>query len=97
MFKEGLGQKKVLFGSQRGRTANGQTATSGFPALPAPERQISGFLPASGSIENQTDSDSSLLPHLARFLARLAHNSFNILLAHQSLAGTSFSEAILQN
>ena len=33
--------------------------------------QISGLLPAFGSIENQTDSDFFLLPHLAHFVARL--------------------------
>ena len=71
MFKEGLGQNKVLFGSQRGRTTNGQTAIAGSLTLPAPGRQISGFLPASDSIENQIDSDPSILPHLACFVARL--------------------------
>ena len=62
---------------------NSQTANAGSPTLPAPGRLISGHLPASGPLENQTDSDSSLSPLpcrlawrvfkriLMRFLARL--------------------------
>ena len=72
MVKERLGWNKVLFSSQRGRTANDSIhQNAGSSTLPAPGRQISGLLPASGFIENQTDSDSSLSPHLARFVARL--------------------------
>ena len=42
---------------------------AGSPALPVPGKQISDYLPASGS-RKRTDSDFSLSPHLARFLAR---------------------------
>ena len=72
MIRGETGRDKVLFSFQRGRTANGRTAIAGSPALPAPGRQISGYLPASGSLENQTDSDtfpsrtSSYLPHIFR-------------------------------
>ena len=69
MFKKELDQNKVLFDSQQHQTANGQIVTTGFPTLSALRRQISGLLLAAGSIENQTDSNSSLLPHLARFVA----------------------------
>ena len=51
---------------------------AGSPTLPAPGRQISGYPPASGSRTTLTRIPpcrlffvaSSLLPHLARFLAR---------------------------
>ena len=63
---------RCCFSSQRDRTTNGSIhQNAGSPTLPAPERQISGLPPASSSIENQINSDSSLLPHLARFVARL--------------------------
>ena len=46
---KGLGQNKVLYSSFRSRTASKQTATTGFPTLSAPGRQISGYSPAFGS------------------------------------------------
>ena len=74
---EGLGQNKVLRSFFRSRTANGQTATTGSPTLHAPGRQISSLLPVSGSRTALTRIPpcyfffiaSSLLPHLAHFLA----------------------------
>ena len=71
LFKKGLNQSKMLFSFQRDQTANSQTITIGSPTLPTPDRQISDLLPAFGSFENQTNSDFSLSPHLAHFLARL--------------------------
>ena len=71
LVEEGVGRNKVLFSSQRDQNANSQTATPGFSMLSALRRQISGLLPASGSIKNQTNSDSSLLPHLACFVVCL--------------------------
>ena len=63
----------MLFNFQWGQTINSQTANAGSLALPAPEKQIFGHLPASSSIENQTDSDtlflsctSLYLPHIFR-------------------------------
>ena len=44
---------------------------AGFPALPASERQISGYPPASGARTALTWIASSLSPHLTHFLARL--------------------------
>ena len=71
LFEEKFSQKKMIFGSQQGQIANGQTAITNSPTLFASERQISGLLPTSNSIENQNDSDSSLSPHLACFLVYL--------------------------
>ena len=49
----------MLFSSQRDRTANGSIhQNAGSPMLLVPRRQISGHLPASGSVEDQTDSDT---------------------------------------
>ena len=65
---EGLGRNKMLFGSQRGRTANGQTATAGSRRSLRPEDRS----PASCwllALKSQTDSNSSLSSHLAHFLA----------------------------
>ena len=65
LVEEGLGRDKVLFSSQRGRTANGFIhLNAGSPTLPASGRQISGHLPASGSVEDQTDSDTFLIASL---------------------------------
>ena len=50
---------------------NGQTANVGSPTLSALGRQISGHLPASGLLENQSDSDSSLSPLSCRFAWRV--------------------------
>ena len=71
LVEERLGQNKILFDFQQSQTANSQIATIDFPILSTPERQISGFLPAFGSIQNQTDLDSSLSPHLVCFVACL--------------------------
>ena len=49
LVEEELGQNKMLFSCQQGRTANGQTAITSSPALFAPKRQISGILLASDS------------------------------------------------
>ena len=46
--KEGLGQNKVLF-SFRIKLQMAKPPNAGFPMLPAPEKEISGYLPASGS------------------------------------------------
>ena len=70
MIKEELSWNKVLFSSQQDQIANSQTAIEGSPTLFAPKKQIFSLLPASSSVENQIDSDSSLLPHLVRFVAR---------------------------
>ena len=69
LFEKEVGQNNVLFGFQLGQTANGQTATVSSTMLSTSRRKIFGLLPTSGSIENQTDSDSYLLPHLAYFVA----------------------------
>ena len=61
---------KYYFSSQRGQTATGQTANAGFPTFPTSKRLISGCLPAFGFVENQTDLNSSLLPHLTCFITR---------------------------
>ena len=74
---KGLGQNKVLCSSS-GVKLLIVNYHAGFPALPAPGRQISGYLPASGSRTTLTRIPpyylflvaSSLLPHLARVLAR---------------------------
>ena len=68
LVKEGFSQNKILFSFQQGQTANSQTATIDFPTFPALGRQIPNLLLASGFIENQTDSDSSLSPHLVSFV-----------------------------
>ena len=69
LVKERLGRNKVLFSFQQSQTTNGQIATAGFPIISMPGRQIFSFLLTSGSIENQTDSNFFLFPHLARFVA----------------------------
>ena len=68
LVKKRLGRNKVLFSSQQDWIANSQTTNTGFPTLLAPEKQMFGLLPASGFIENQIDSDFSLLPYLTHFV-----------------------------
>ena len=79
----------MLFSSQRGQSANSQTANTGFSMLSAPGRQISDYLPAFGFIENKTDSDTffvtfkltwipSLLSYLTHFIAFAEHLYFCI-------------------
>ena len=68
VIRRETGRDKVLFSFQQGRTG-----IAGSPALPAPGRQISGHLPASGSIENQTDSDTF---HLSRTSSYLSYISY---------------------
>ena len=46
---KGFGQNKVLRSSFRSRTVSEQTAIAGFLVLTVPEKQISGYPPASGS------------------------------------------------
>ena len=55
---------------QQSQTANGQIITVGFLTFPAPETQISGYLPDSGSKTAPTWIFPMLF-HLARFLACL--------------------------
>ena len=63
--KEGLGQNKVLFSSQRGWTVHGSIHLNvDSPTLFVSGGQISGHLPASGSVEDQTDSNTFFISSL---------------------------------
>ena len=65
LVEEGLDRNKVLFSSQRDQTANGSIyLNADFPTLPASRGQIFGHLPASGSVEDQTDLDTFLIASL---------------------------------
>ena len=69
MFEEGLGQNKVLCSSST--ESNCQWSTTIQASRRSPRQGDRS--PATCrllALENCTDSDSSLLPHLARFLAR---------------------------
>ena len=77
LVEEGLGWNKVLFSSQRGRTANGFIhLNAGSPTLPASGRQISSHLPASGSVEDQTDLDTFLIALLDALCSAFRWSSF---------------------
>ena len=65
-----------------------------FPTLSALERQVSGYLPASSSRKNRTNSDFFLLPHLARFLVRpLGCSRFHFVESY--IVGLAMSEVVL--
>ena len=68
-IREETGRDKVLFSFQRSQITNSRIANTGSPTLFTPKKQISGYLPASGSIENCTNSDTFYLSHTSLYLS----------------------------
>ena len=66
----------MLFNFQRGQTPNNQTANTGSPVLFMPERQISGYLPASSSIKNHTDLNTSYLSYISLYFLYISYISY---------------------
>ena len=97
MIRGETGRDKILFSFQQGQTANSRTAIAGFLALSAPRRQISGHLSASGSNENQTDSDIFHLSCTFSYLLYILYASYICTSRTSRTSHTSCTSCIWQS